>query len=257
MSFSFQLIQNGDSALDICFDGVPGEVLSKVIIGLQRLLQGEIAHGNWPGLQELIPAYQCLTVCYDPLETFSSGQTAIELQTRLQAFTAKALASNDFPQSQMEAHPPTLIEIPVCYDERFAVDMDAVCTHTGLSRDQVIALHCRPDYLVHMLGFSPGFLYLGGLDPKIHCPRKKKPALRVTAGSVGIGGTQTGIYPQATPGGWQIIGCTPLRLFDPLRVYPFVARPLDHIRFVPISPQDFETMEKNGGGTFRLRREKI
>lgn len=256
MSFAFQLIQNGDSALDICFGRAPGEALSKVIIGLQRLLQREIAHGHWPGLQELIPAYQYLTVCYDPLETFSRGQTAIGLQTRLQAFTAQALASHDFPQSQMEAHPPALIEIPVCYDERFAVDMDAVCTYTGLSRHQVIALHSKPDYLVHMLGFSPGFLYLGGLDPKIHCPRKEQPALRVAAGSVGIGGAQTGIYPQATPGGWQIIGCTPLRLFEPLREYPFVARPLDHIRFVPISPQEFEAMEKNGGRTFRPESEK-
>ncbi|TLM74854.1 5-oxoprolinase subunit PxpB [Microbulbifer harenosus] len=257
MSLSFQLIQNGDSALDICFQGTPGEALSKVIIALQRLLQQEMALGCWPGLQELIPAYQCLTIVYDPVQITGGGPTFGELHAQLQAFIAKTLASSSFPEALLRTQPSALIEIPVCYAEPFAIDMDVVCAHTGLARNEVIARHHKPEYLVHMLGFSPGFLYLGGLDPSISCPRKEKPALRVDAGSVGIGGAQTGIYPQATPGGWQIIGRTPLPLFDPQQEYPFVARPLDRIRFVPISVQEFESMTRNAAVAMHAGSEEI
>ncbi|WOX06731.1 5-oxoprolinase subunit PxpB [Microbulbifer pacificus] len=243
----FTLRQNGDAALDICFDATPGESLSRVVISLKNTLERAVQRGDWPELRELIPAYQCLTVCYDPLA--AQEPVNVSLQQRIREFVAETIVSTSFPDAADQSQGSQIVVIPVCYDAPYAPDMSAVCAHTGLSQSRVIELHCQPDYLVHMLGFTPGFLYLGGLARELQCPRKAKPELRVAAGSVGIGGAQTGIYPQSTPGGWQIIGRTPLSLFAPYREYPFIARPLDRIRFVSITSQEFEAMKQSAANT--------
>lgn len=227
----FAVTANGDGALDIRFDAVPSEELSRWIIALEQ----EINAQNWSGVQDLIPAYQCLTLCFDPL---LGDRDALKK-------SIEALTQNLLTQQPKLERKPRLIRIPVCYDGEFSQDMTAVSEHTGLSAEQIIAKHCAPHYLVHMLGFTPGFLYLGGLDPALHCPRKETPALRVPAGAVGIGGNQTGIYPQATPGGWQIIGRTPLELFQPQSDHPFIAEPLDQIEFYPIGKTQFENFKQD------------
>nr|WP_010133814.1 5-oxoprolinase subunit PxpB [Microbulbifer agarilyticus] len=236
----YVLQSNGDSAWDICFDGAVSEALSALIIGLETHLEQQIASGDWPEVIELIPAYRSLTVCYDPLQP--SPQDQPPLRERLHTLVRDFIVTSDKARVPSPSAGSTTIEIPVCYEGDYAPDMDALCARVGFTRNEVIRRHSAPCYLVHMLGFTPGFLYLGGLDPELTCPRKSQPAVKLAAGSVGIGGSQTGIYPQETPGGWQIIGRTPIRLFDPTREYPFVARPLDRVRFVPISAEKFKAL---------------
>lgn len=125
------------------------------------------------------------------------------------------------------------VEIPVVYGGESGPDLEEVARHCGLTTAEVIQCHSRADYTVYFLGFQPGFAYLGGMAPLIATPRRAEPRLAVPAGSVAIGGTQTGIYPAATPGGWQIIGHTPLCLFDPVRQSPTLLLPGDRVRFVP------------------------
>jgi biotin-dependent carboxylase-like uncharacterized protein len=135
-----------------------------------------------------------------------------------------------------------VVEVPTCYGGDYGPDLGYIARHSGLSQREVIHLHSSALYPVYMLGFSPGFAYLGGLEPAIATPRLVSPRTQVPAGSVGIAGTQTGIYPIATPGGWQIIGRTPLRLFDPGRETPALLRPGDRVRFVPVEAEQFEIL---------------
>ncbi|MFA0810526.1 5-oxoprolinase subunit PxpB [Microbulbifer epialgicus] len=222
---SFEIVTNGDSALDIRFFSEPSEQLSRYIIGLRQYILKQ----SLTNIIDLIPAYQCLTISFDSLQPGSES-----LSYKLNKLT------HDFLENPVEIdRRPRLIRIPVCYEEEFAPDMQLLSEYTKLSRKEIISLHTSNSYLVHMLGFTPGFLYLGGLDIKLHCPRKKSPRLRVPAGAVGIGGNQTGIYPQATPGGWQIIGQTPFKLFQPSSSSPFIADPLDVIKFYAIEKRDF------------------
>lgn len=239
MSPAYTLLQNGDAALDIRFNEGPSEQLSERIIALAIAIEA----ANLPGVRELVPAYQCLTLCYDPLHL-----PAVDIDTEVKTEPAlthlvKELIENSLAQPACVPGQRRVIRIPVCYQGEYAPDMGTLSEHTGLTASEIIERHCAPHYLVHMLGFTPGFLYLGGLDTSLHCPRKRRPALQVPAGSVGIGGSQTGIYPQATPGGWQIIGRTPLQLFRPGQSEPFIAQPLDRIQFVPISPQAFASWD--------------
>lgn len=235
---AFELLANGDTALDIRFAADPSEALSERIIALAEVIE---SCAQLPAITELVPAYQCLTVCYDPLQLpcgkSGAPDTAFLTQT-LQSLTGEVLAQSG--RARGEHH---LIRIPVCYDAAFAPDIHNLCASSGLAVDEIIRRHTAPHYLVHMLGFTPGFLYLGGLDKSLHCPRKARPELQVPAGSVGIGGAQTGIYPQATPGGWQIIGRTPLALFRPHQEPAFIARPLDRIQFVAISAAEFAAID--------------
>jgi KipI family sensor histidine kinase inhibitor len=131
------------------------------------------------------------------------------------------------------------VEIPMCYGGKFGPDLAAVAAHTGLSEAEVIRRHSAGSYRVFLLGFVPGFAYLGGLDPQLATPRRETPRARVEPGSVGIAGTQTGVYPLAAPGGWQIIGRTPLSLFRPQETPPTLLHPGDRVRFRVVEPQEF------------------
>jgi inhibitor of KinA len=191
-----------------------------------------------PGLREYVPAFTTLTVYYDPWELRQAGATtpyeqmASALQSMLPAAQA-ALA---------DYAPGSLVEIPVCYGGDFGPDLGLVASHAQLSMAEVVARHAQPEYLVYMVGFAPGFPYLGGLDARLATPRRAQPRPLVPAGAVGIAGPQTGVYSLPTPGGWQLIGRTPRRLFDVGRAQPSLLQAGDRLRFVPISEVEFQRL---------------
>jgi len=183
------------------------------------------------GVTELVPSYTSLLVRFDPLIT--------DFDT-----VSVALAQAEQDEDTTHSATGTLIGIPVCYGGVYGPDLPDVARHTGLSEAEVIRLHSERVYPIYMLGFLPGFPYLGGMDPRLSTPRLPTPRTRIPAGSVGIGGMQTGIYPMASPGGWRLIGRTPMKLFDPDRPLPYRAG--DRIRFVPVSAACFAEEEQHG-----------
>jgi len=184
-----------------------------------------------PGLLEVVPTYRSLGVQYDPARL-----SAEALQGRIEA----ALASLD--PSQLP--PPKVVRLPTCYGGEFGPDLPFVVEHTTLSEAEVIRLHSQTPYHVHMIGFTAGFAYLGGLPEKLHTPRLPSPRTRTPRGAVGIGGSQTGAYSAETPGGWRVIGRTPMPLFDPLREPPTPMLPGDSVQFDPISREEYDRLEQ-------------
>jgi inhibitor of KinA len=178
---------------------------------------------------DVMPGYASVLVLFDP---------EAMLPRQAQAFVAGALAA----AAPIAAVPARSVEIPVLYHPSVAPDLAALATEKNFPVEALIARHAAPTYHCHMLGFRPGFPFLGGLDPALATPRLATPRLSVPAGSVGIGGPQTGIYPLAGPGGWRIVGRTPLTLFDPARADPFLVHPGDRVRFVPIDEARFAAL---------------
>lgn len=174
---------------------------------------------DMPNVVEAIPGMNNITVILREPQTL-----ALDAIERLQRWWEESEALE--PDSRS-------VEIPVIYGGAGGPDLAAVARHSGLSEKQVVELHASVEYVVWFLGFQPGFPYLGNLPESLHMPRRAEPRLQVPVGSVGIGGAQTGIYPLSTPGGWQLIGLTPLKLFDPMREPPVLLRPGDSVRFVP------------------------
>ncbi|EDT2276061.1 5-oxoprolinase subunit PxpB [Salmonella enterica] len=174
---------------------------------------------DMPNVVEAIPGMNNITVILREPQTL-----ALDAIERLQRWWEESEALE--PDSRS-------VEIPVIYGGAGGPDLASVARHSGLSEKQVVELHASVEYVVWFLGFQPGFPYLGNLPESLHMPRRAEPRLQVPAGSVGIGGAQTGIYPLSTPGGWQLIGLTPLKLFDPMREPPVLLRPGDSVRFVP------------------------
>lgn len=212
----------GDRGLLVEYgEGIDPGVNAKVRT-MARLLEME----RPAGVEEVIPTYRSLLIIYDPLTT---GPDLVEAEL------ARLEASLD----RISVPEPAVVEIPVCYGGEYGPDMDTVAERHNLSRDEVIRLHCQPDYLIYMVGFTPGFPFLGGLDERLHTPRLATPRMKVPKGSVGIANNQTGIYPVTSPGGWQIIGRTPLTLFAPERQDPFLYKAGDMIRFKPVTPEEF------------------
>ena len=180
------------------------------------------------GVFDVVPAYASLAIHADPEQLHEEALTA----------AIRHLADTSRP-SDAERLPH---EIPVCYEPSFALDLDAVCAATRCSAAEVIARHADVHYRVFMVGFLPGFPYMGMVPESIAVPRRATPRPVVPAGSVGIAGRQTGIYPVDSPGGWQIVGRTPVRLFDPAGGRPPIIRAGDHVRFVPIDIGQFEAL---------------
>ena len=183
------------------------------IWGLNQRLQ------SYTDVLEVIPAMNNITlILRDP------QQSALDAIERLQRW---------WEESEAELPASRLVEIPVIYGGEYGPDLVVVAEHAALTPGQVVELHSSSDYVVFFVGFQPGFPYLGGLDPRLHIPRRAEPRVAVPAGSVGIGGSQTGVYPLASPGGWQLIGQTRTALFDPRQQPPTLLRPGDRVRFVP------------------------
>jgi len=226
----------GDSALLIGvaenFDESPERALEEVLTAERSLRAATI-----PAVVELAPAYTTVAVFYDPTRAIAAG-APIEnvfgwLERRIRDAMSTKIAKAELPTA-------AVVEIPVCYDREFALDLDEVALRAGIDPKEVVDLHSGADYRVHCIGFTGGFPFLAGLPQKIATPRRETPRKEIPVGSVGIGGKQTGIYPIKSPGGWNIIGRTPLRLFDPQKNPPVVLRAGDRIRFRPITRDEFE-----------------
>lgn len=189
-----------------------------------------------PGLVDVVPSYAALALRYDPV--FWAGRDGSPAWRHL----AGALRAVFATPPREDAHDGRPVEIPVCYGGEYGVDLDAVAAHAGLDAEATVARHVAVEYRVAMLGFAPGFPYLLGLDPALHVPRRAQPRTRVPRGSVAIGGAQTGIYPSELPGGWQLVGRTPLVLFDVEREPPCLLAPGDRVRLRAIDASEFEAL---------------
>ncbi|BCZ79274.1 hypothetical protein PTKU64_29490 [Paraburkholderia terrae] len=183
----------------------------------RRVWSAAQAARDWPHVLEVVPGMNNLTVIFDPLAADPD-----DLTVRLKAAWAQPGSAQDLGRE---------VEIPVQYGGEFGPDLKTVADHTGLTVKDVVERHAGGEYIVFFLGFQPGFAYMGGLEEALHTPRRAEPRLEVPAGSVGIGGAQTGIYPATSPGGWQLIGRTGLKLFDPSRTPPTLLQPGDRVRF--------------------------
>ena len=217
-----RILTAGDSALLIEFGKEINPETNRKITALVQLMREQ----HIEGIVDVIPAFCSLLINYDPRVLSYE-----ELKERMEHLLKM--------ETKTEATRKRIFEIPVCYGGEYGPDIENIAEHAGLSVEAVIKIHSSKDYLIYMLGFLPGFTYLGGLDERIHTPRLASPRLKIRAGSVGIGGSQTGIYPLDSPGGWQLMGMTPVRTYDPERQTPILVEAGDYIRFIPIDEEEF------------------
>ena len=200
-----RILTAGDSALLIEFGKEINPETNRKITAIVQLMREQ----HIEGIVDVIPAFCSLLINYDPRVLSYE-----ELKERMENLLKM--------ETKTETTRKRIFEIPVCYGGEYGPDIDNIAEHAGLSVNEVIKIHSSKDYLIYMLGFLPGFTYLGGLDERIHTPRLASPRLTIRAGSVGIGGSQTGIYPLDSPGGWQLMGLTPVRIYDPERQTPIL-----------------------------------
>jgi len=207
----------GDSAVRVQFGGTMDLAVNRRVHALSTLLES----GLPAGVHETVPAYASLTVHYDPL-TLTYSQVSNWIRGQMDKADASVFRK------------PRRIEVPVRYGGASGPDLEAVAASIGLTSAEVVRLHTSRAYTVYMMGFTPGFPYMGTLDERLRVPRLETPRTLVRAGTVAIAGEQTGIYPLDSPGGWRLIGRTPLTLFDPSSEAPFLFAPGDEARFVPV-----------------------
>jgi len=215
-----------------------GDDVDEFMLGRVRAIAASIEAARAPGILEVVPAYATVTVAYDPVRFAAAGARPYPTVCQWIAWCAAEAEAGTAPTAEAGGGPRE-VEIPVCYAGQSGPDIGHVAAHCGLDEAEVAARHADAGYLVHAVGFVPGFPYLGGLPESLRMPRKATPRIRIPAGSVAIGGAQTGIYPLATPGGWQIIGRTPLALFRPREARACLLRLGDRVRFRPISSEEF------------------
>ena len=238
-----EIIPIGDSALVVRvrerFEDAPEETLDETLRVFQ-LLQGAAI----PGVIELAPAYTSVAVFFDPVSVLKLSDTAEGPFDELEKRIRSAIITASRRRRRVAVGQPRLIEIPVCYDPEFAFDLDRVAEHTKLCEREIVDLHSSGEYRVACIGFVPGFTFLAGLPKSLATPRRDVPRKEIPAGSVGIGGAQTGIYPLRSPGGWNLIGRTPLRLFEPTKNPPTLLCPGDRVRFRAVTREEFESLKE-------------
>lgn len=213
-----------------------GDKIDKTINKNIRLFCENLDNKLFHGFIEYVPYFASVSVIYDPL-IMESSDPFTEVKSKLEDVLSKI----DFNCSY-EDH---IVEIPVCYGNEFGPDLEYVAKVNNLTIEEVIETHSKGEYLVYMIGFAPGFPYLGGLSEKIHTQRHSTPRTSIAEGSVGIAGSQTGVYPIETPGGWQIIGRTPLKLFDLNRSEKTLLKCGDIAKFYPISYDEYVKIKGN------------
>lgn len=222
-----RFVPSGDASLLVVLADGPSEAATAAVLALREALSASPP----PGLVDLRPAYASLLVVFDP-------------RVATHADVERAVSPLLPPADLVLAPAGRTVEVPVCYEGDCAPDLADVARGAGLTPAEAVALHASAAYRVAFLGFSPGFAYLLGLPPRLATPRLPAPRLAVPAGSVGIAGAQAGLYPRATPGGWRLVGRTPLPLFDPLRDPPSLLLPGDAVRFVPVPRAELDRLER-------------
>lgn len=227
----YSIFPLGDAGLVIDFGNRIEEGVNKRVVQLFHHLKA-CAH-HW--ITDLVPAYSSLTIFYDVYGVYQKkGEDKTAFETMVDI--VEELINGQGPAQQ---HKGRLIEVPVCYADTFATDMAYLSRQNHIDAEEVVRLHTSRTYRVFMIGFLPGFAYMGQVDERISIPRKPKPQ-NVVAGAVGIAGSQTGIYPLDSPGGWQVIGQTPIKLFDKNRSRPVLFEPGDEVKFYSITKDEFE-----------------
>lgn len=216
----------GDTALVVEL----GDAIDEQVNGRVMALDAAVADAGIPGIEETVPTYRSLLVIYAPE---AIGQP--ELVRRLSALL-------DALSPTVQAPPGRRWTLPVIYGGTFGEDLGFVAAAHGLAEDEVIARHAGAEYRVHMIGFQPGFAYLGGLDPSLHTPRRADPRAGVPAGSIAIGGRQTAVYSVEAPSGWHLLGRTPVQVFDLRRAEPFLLAPGDRVRFRPLPVDAWDSL---------------
>jgi inhibitor of KinA len=237
-----EIIPLGDSALILRvreqFDDAPDETLDQVLRTLHLLQSAAL-----PGVIDLAPAYTSIAFFYDPIRVAKTSGTPGDvfdyLATRIRAAVPGARSGDRIKRLRSR-----VMEIPVCYDSEFGPDLDDVARHADILTKDVVQLHSAADYRVACIGFVPGFTFMAGLPKKLVTPRRSTPRKEIPPGSVGIGGAQTGVYPLRSPGGWNLIGRTPLKLFDPNENPPSLLRAGDRVRFRAITREEFESLTR-------------
>lgn len=217
----------GDKAVVMEF----GNEISKDINAKIRNVVKSVEEAKVDGIVELLPTYRSLMIMYDPLKIEYS-----ELISTLDFMSSK--------QVDNEEEKIKIVEFPTVYGGEYGPDINFVAEHNNIAVDEVIKIHTGTDYLVYMMGFTPGFTYLGGMSDKIVTPRLASPRTKIPAGSVGIAGAQTGMYPSETPGGWQLIGRTPLKLYDSDKEPPVMLSAGDYVRYVSVSEEEYLEIKK-------------
>ena len=231
------IVPAGDLAVVVEY----GDEIDPEINAIVHRAVAEIKRADIDGVVEVASTYRSALVYYDPLQTAFDDIAA--------ALRGLSLDSGEVGDVRR------IVEIPTLYGGDYGPDLSFVASNAGMSEQKVVQIHSGTDYLVYAMGFSPGFPYLGGLDPRLDTPRLKSPRTSIPAGSVGIAETQTGVYPVASPGGWQIIGRTPLKLFDAESESPAVIHPGDRVKFVPIDGETaFEEISRQvQDGSYMIR----
>lgn len=240
-----RFLATGDTSLSVEF----GNEISKLINSQIRAFNIALQSSDIPGIVETVPSYRALMIHYDP-GVILYDPLVRRLQSLLNRMDKAALPPSD------------VLEIPVLYGGEAGPDLEFVAEHAGKTPEEVIRIHSSVEYLIYMLGFTPGFTYLGGLSEEIATPRLTTPRVNIPAGSVGIAGAQTGVYPIDSPGGWQLIGRTPVRMYDPNRETPILPQAGQYIHFYPIDQAEFDRIaaqEAEGGYICRrhLREEAV
>jgi inhibitor of KinA len=233
--FPYNIYPLGDAALTIEFAGEISEKVNEEVIARYEQLK----RSGLPGLIEASPAYNSVSLFYDPLQFAKSTGSAVTAYENIKEQVIKILQIP--PDNPIERQ--GVLRIPVCYEPAFAPDLPALAAAKKIEPAELVAIHYSVTYRVYMLGFLPGFPYLAAVDERIAAPRKKQP-VPVAAGSVGIAGNQTGIYPFTSPGGWQIIGRIPFRIFDPQKDEPALFCPGDHVQFYPVTEKEFSIYQE-------------
>jgi inhibitor of KinA len=231
---SYKIFPLGDSALTIDFGNVIDPLLNENVISLFHFFKDH----PLPGMIESVPAYSSLTIYYDLIEVRKKINGHSTVFTRLKR-EIDDLLKTELKKAEINER---IVPIPVCYDREFAIDIEKIATSGNISVNDVINIHSGENYKVYMLGFLPGFAYMGQVNEKISFERKAQPE-SIKAGSVGIAGRQTGIYPFDSPGGWQIIGRTPLKIFNSQATDPALLQAGDIVQFYSITKDEFKDIK--------------
>jgi inhibitor of KinA len=231
LSQPYKIFPLGDSALTIDFGNLIDREINRKVIALFEHLRQQPPEG----MIEAVPSYSSITIYYDVVQLSKKIKDDRSVYDHI-CRIAGELLSKEVKETVVSTD---LIRIPVCYDAGFGTDLGRIATEKNISTEEIIDIHCAKTYRVFMLGFLPGFAYLGEVDERIRASRKSQPE-KIMAGSVGIAGRQTGIYPLNSPGGWQIIGRTPLKMFDPTKTEPARLKAGDEVEFYSITRDEFE-----------------